>query len=282
MFYSNNVIPLHVPITTVMPRQTRKKSGTGIYHVMLRGINRQDIFEEEEDYLQFLKILRGLVERYDENGQLIPSHCTFYAYCMMSNHIHLLMRERDEQIGESIKRIGVAYARYYNRKYERNGHLFQDRFRSEPVNNIEYFMTLMRYIHQNPVHAGLTLEVRDYPWSSWAEYEGKHSEIQLCDTKPVIKRLDRTNLYEFVTMPVMENGILDVDYGTGGKVTDDDIKEKIAVISGIHIPTEIQKLKKAERNKILKQLCEYGANVRQISRITGVSYGVIHRAKSGS
>ena len=221
-------------------------------------------------------------------SRLLITTAETYGRATVTSRPHVLLpsagrcRERDEQIGESIKRIGVAYARYYNRKYERNGHLFQDRFRSEPVNNIEYFMTLMRYIHQNPVHAGLTLEVRDYPWSSWAEYEGKHSEIQLCDTKPVIKRLDRTNLYEFVTMPVMENGILDVDYGTGGKVTDDDIKEKIAVISGIHIPTEIQKLKKAERNKILKQLCEYGANVRQISRITGVSYGVIHRAKSGS
>ena len=151
MFYSNNVVPLHVPITTVMPRQTRKKSGTGIYHVMLRGINRQDIFEEEEDYLQFLKILRGLVERYDENGQLIPSHCTFYAYCMMSNHIHLLMRERDEQIGESIKRIGVAYARYYNRKYERNGHLFQDRFRSEPVNTNPLMVQSQEKIRRNSI-----------------------------------------------------------------------------------------------------------------------------------
>ena len=266
----------------IMPRQERQQSATGIYHVMLRGINKQDIFEDEEDYLQFLRILRGLVERYDEHGQPLPSHCTFYAYCMMSNHIHLLMRERDEQIGESVKRIGVAYARYYNRKYERNGHLFQDRFRSEPVNTIEYFMTLMRYIHQNPVHAGLTLEVRDYTWSSWAEYEGKHTEIPLCDTIPVIKRLDRTNLYEFVTMPVDSNGILDVDYGTGGKFTDDDIKGVITEISGIQLPTEIQKLGKTERNKILKRLCEYGANIRQISRITGISYGVIYRAKSGS
>jgi hypothetical protein len=59
----------------IMPRQERQQSATGIYHVMLRGINKQDIFEDEEDYLQFLKILRGLVERYDEHGQPLPSHC---------------------------------------------------------------------------------------------------------------------------------------------------------------------------------------------------------------
>ena len=272
----NNTLPV------IMPRQERQHSATGIYHVMLRGINKQDIFEDDEDYLQFLNILRALVDRRDEQGHSLPSHCTFYAYCLMTNHVHLLIRERDEHIGESIKRIGVAYARYYNHKYERNGHLFQDRFRSEPVNSIEYFMTLMRYIHQNPVVAGLADEVRDYPWSSWPEYEGHSLSVRLCDTMPVIRRLERTNLYEFVTMPVDEKGILDVDYGIGGIITDEEIKEKITEISSIQQPTEVQKLEKKKRNTILKQLCEYGANIRQISRVTGISYGVIYRAKSGS
>ena len=99
-----------------MARQIRKKSGTGIYHVMLRGINRQDIFEDNEDYLQMTSI--------------------FYAYCLMSNHLHLLIQEREDNISDIVKRIGVTYAHYFNKKYERNGHLFQDRFRSEPVDDI--------------------------------------------------------------------------------------------------------------------------------------------------
>lgn len=269
-------------LAEIMPRQERLQSATGIYHVMLRGINKQDIFEDDEDYSQFLNILHALVKRCDEQGHSLPSHCTFYAYCLMTNHVHLLIRECDEHIGESIKRIGIAYARYYNHKYERNGHLFQDRFRSEPVNSIEYFMTLMRYIHQNPVIAGLADEVRDYPWSSWAEYEGMQTDYRICKTAPVIKRLDKTNLYEFVTMPVDSNNILDIDYGIGGNITDDEIKEKIVELSGLQTPTELQRLGKKERNTILKQLCKYGANIRQISRVTGISYGVIYRAKSGS
>ncbi len=196
---------------------------------------------------------------------------------MMSNHVHLLIRERKESIGDSIKRIGVAYARYYNKKYDRSGHLFQDRFLSEPVNNIEYFMTLMRYIHQNPVKAGLVKEVKDFPWSSWSEYEGKCSLI--CDTSPVIRRLDRKNLYEFVTMPVNDDNILDIDYRDGGILTDEDVRSRLAELSGITIPTEVQNLNKEKRNRLLKLLCEYGANIRQISQITGVSYGVIYRAK---
>ena len=260
-----------------MPRQVRQPSATGIYHVMLRGINRQVIFEDDEDYTQFLRVLHALLERYDEYGFPLPPRCTIYAYCMMSNHVHLLIREREEAIGESIKRIGVAYARYYNKKYERSGHLFQDRFRSEPVNTIEYFMTLMRYIHQNPVKAGIVKEVKNYPWSSWSEYEGRHSLI--CDTSPVIRRLNRQNLYEFVTMPVNDDNILDIDYREGGVLTDEEVRSRLAELSGITIPTEIQHMDKEKRNRLLKSLCEYGANIRQISRITGVSYGVIYRAK---
>lgn len=260
-----------------MPRKERQQSATGIYHVMLRGINRQDIFEEDEDYIQFQRVLHALIERHDNQGMQLSPLCTIYAYCMMSNHVHLLLRERDESIGDSIKRIGVAYARYYNKKYERNGHLFQDRFRSEPVNNLEYFMTLMKYIHQNPVKAGLVAEVRDYPWSSWSEYEGSFSLI--CDTSPVIKRMDRQNLYEFVTMPVDDDRILDIDYNNGSKLEDEEVKSRLIKMSGVVNPMDIQKLNKKERNIILKQLCEYGANIRQISRITGISYGVVYRAK---
>ena len=154
-----------------MARQIRKKSGTGVYHVMLRGINRQDIFEDDEDYQQMVSILRSMTDRHDDDGALMPPLCTFYAYCLMSNHIHLLIQERGEPLSNVIKRIGVAYAHYFNKKYERNGHLFQDRFRSEPVDSIEYFVVLLRYIHQNPLKAGIVEKTEDYPWSSWKEYE---------------------------------------------------------------------------------------------------------------
>ena len=102
-----------------MARQIRKKSGTGIYHVMLRGINCQDIFEDDEDYLQMTSILRAQSERYDEKGVRLPPFCTFYAYCLMSNHLHLLIQEREDNISDIVKRIGVTYAHYFNKKYER-------------------------------------------------------------------------------------------------------------------------------------------------------------------
>ena len=198
-------MPSHLKTIEPMARPIREKSGTGVYHVMLRGINCQDIFEDEEDYLQMTSILRGLTDRYDDKGLRLPPLCIFYAYCLMSNHIHLLIQEREEHISEVVKRIGVTYAHYFNKKYERNGHLFQDRFRSEPVDSIEYFVILLRCIHQNPLKAFL-------------------------------------------------------------------LKSK-----GIANPLIIQSLEKTRRNEMLISALSFGAGIRQLSRLTGVSFGVIQK-----
>ena len=106
-----------------MPRQARQASGTGIYHVMMRGINHQNIFEEQEDYYQFIATFDRMRVHYDEDGSPSGINCTYYAYCLMSNHFHLL---------------AGSYVYYYNRKYGRDGHLFKERFKSEPVNDMSY------------------------------------------------------------------------------------------------------------------------------------------------
>ena len=118
-----------------MGRKPREKSGTGIYHVMLRGVNRQDIFEDEEDYAVFKKQLHRVGFYKDESGKSQPPRCVIYAYCLMTNHVHLLIRETEEEISIVVKRITVSYALYYNNKYQHVGHLFQNRFRSETVND---------------------------------------------------------------------------------------------------------------------------------------------------
>ena len=132
-----------------MPRQSRQPSGSGIYHVMMRGINHQNIFEEQEDYYQFLTTMDVMAQSYESDGTLAGRNYVLYAYCLMSNHIHLLIREREDTIGMAIKRIASSYVYYYNHKYSRDGHLFRERFKSEPVNDMAYFVTLLRYIHQN-------------------------------------------------------------------------------------------------------------------------------------
>ena len=278
--YPNNFVSLCCFTSNTMPRQARKTSGTGIYHVMLRGINRQDIFEDDEDYMQFLRSLHQLVECCDERGYRIPSLCHFYAYCLMPNHVHLLIQEKTAAIGEIVKRITVSYAYHFNKKYQRNGHLFQDRFRSEPVDDIGYFKTLLRYIHQNPVHAGLSVSVGEYPWSSWHEFEKREGiPDKLCETDAVLRRIPWEELSDFVLEPADDNGgILEMDDEPARSISDAGIKELLKLQYGISNIMDVQNLEKSQRNRIIKELCDQGAGFRQLARITGISYGIIQRA----
>ena len=114
-----------------MPRSARKKSSSGIYHVILRGINKQRIFEDDEDNLYFLEKLKTYKD---------ISGYELYAYCLMSNHLHLLIKEGGDSLSIAFRRIGASFVYWYNRKYSRSGHLFQDRFKSEPVETDEYFL----------------------------------------------------------------------------------------------------------------------------------------------
>jgi REP element-mobilizing transposase RayT len=136
-----------------MPRQAREKSSSGIYHIMLRGINRQDIFHDEEDKMRFIETLKNY-----------KSICEYkvYGYCLMSNHIHLLIKEGKETISQAMKRIGASYVYWCNMKYERYGHLFQDRYKSEKVEDDKYLLVVLRYIHQNPIKAGIVEEAAKY------------------------------------------------------------------------------------------------------------------------
>ncbi|MFA9558176.1 transposase [Evansella sp. AB-rgal1] len=107
-----------------MPRQARIKSSTGVYHVIFRGANRQEIFHDDADCSKFLRT----VDKY----RLLVGMQVF-GWCLMSNHVHLLVKEGEEDISVTMKRIGVSFVAYYNLKYDTSGHLFQDRFRSECV-----------------------------------------------------------------------------------------------------------------------------------------------------
>ena len=136
-------------------------SKSNIYHIMLRGINRQQIFLDEEDHRHFLEVLEQCRE---------ISEFRLYAYCLMGNHIHLLLHADGEPLEQVMKRIGTRYVVWYNNKYARTGHLFQDRYKSEPVQDNGYFLTVLRYILNNPVKAGICRKTEDYPWSSASDY----------------------------------------------------------------------------------------------------------------
>ena len=154
-----------------MPRAARRKSESGIYHVILRGMNRQQIFYDEEDYAYFIHLL----DRFQD-----ISHYELYAYCLMGNHIHLLLKTGEEPLDRVFRRIGASFVYWYNLKYQRVGHLFQDRFRSEPVEDDQYFLTVLRYVFRNPVKAGLCTKPEEYPYSNIREYIGARQRTVPC------------------------------------------------------------------------------------------------------
>lgn len=144
-----------------MPRQSRKLSESKIYHVMVRGNERKVIFHSEQDKAKFIEILFAKSE--DEQASI-------YAYCLMDNHVHLLLNKGKNTISRLMKRINVSYVYYFNKKYDRVGHLFQDRFKSEAIENEKYLLAAVRYIHNNPIKAKLATQLHEYKWSSYNEY----------------------------------------------------------------------------------------------------------------
>ena len=249
-----------------MPRSARRKSNTDIYHIVLRGINKQRIFEDDEDSLYFLEKLKTYK---DITGYEI------YAYCLMSNHVHLLMKEGEEPLSTAFRRIGASYVYWYNWKYSRVGHLFQDRFRSEPVEKDEYFLTVMRYIHQNPLKAGIAKEMQEYPWSSYREYSQKPV---ICNTEFVFNMFsvdpDKA-LSAWVKFNQEKNNDRCLEYDDGARLNDSEASALIESVANVKNPVDIQTYEKQKRDEIIKLLKKKGLSIRQIERLTGVSFGVI-------
>lgn len=251
-----------------MPRQARERSITGIYHIMLRGINRQTIFKDSEDKKRLFQKLQYYK---------MVSNFELYGYCFMDNHIHLLIREKTESISVFIKRISSSYVLWFNEKYERCGHLFQERFKSEAIENDSYLLTALRYIHQNPVKAGITKNVSGFPWSSYHEYT---KTPILTDTSIVLGLFspDREKALElFVKFMNEENADQCLDNDKEPRISDSEIRAML-LLHGVSDSDQFRQLQKQKRDEIIIVLKSIeGVTIRQLSRITGISKSVVNR-----
>ena len=245
-----------------MPRQARRLSGSGYMHLIVRGIGKQTLFEEASDDLFFLSRL----ERYSkETGVGI---C---AYCLMENHVHLLVHAPEGSVPLLMKKLGVSYSRYYNRKYERSGHLFQDRYLSEAIEDESYLLEAFRYILKNPEKAGIC-GAGDYRWSSYRAYEDGSSFVETMLLRELIG-----GAAEYRAFISGEGGEPCMEYD-GVKRDDAWARETLQKCLSIQSGTALQRLGKEDRNAALKLLKEKGLTVRQIERLTGINRGVIQRA----
>jgi putative transposase len=162
-----------------MPRQRRIHLPGGLYHAVLRGNHRQAIFSGTDDYLCFEEIVARAVDRYGAN---------LFAYCWMTNHVHLAIRVAAAPLGPLMGIVASRYARAKQRAVPTTGHLFERRYRARLVDADRYLLTLVRYIHLNPVRAHMVADARDYRWSSHRAYLGASCPDWL-RIEPVLGRL---------------------------------------------------------------------------------------------
>ena len=262
-----------------MGRQARQYSKTGLYHIMLRGINHCNLFEETADYEKFLLVLREAKKKI--GFQLL-------AYCLMSNHVHLLIREQSTgDITAIMKSLLTPYAGWFNKKYQRIGSLIANRYKSECIYDDKYLITLLRYIHINPVKAGIVQNIADYQWSSYYEYihdAGKNSDrgyiysVLSPDKIRGVKQF--MEVHEAYEDAEATGGWEDGDYipSDSRRRSEKDVRRVIKeILSGIE-PNVIIGYNKADRNAALRKLRDSGLSIRQIERATGISKGIISKS----
>jgi len=143
-----------------VPRFARKKSATATYHIMMRGNNRHRIFNSNNDKV----LITGIIHK-----KVTIDKAILHAYCIMDNHLHMVVREGTAPISQTMKKIGISYAFYYNKQHNSLGHVFQDRYRSEVIENEKHLLAAVRYVHRNPVKAGIS-DLNSYKWSSYKKY----------------------------------------------------------------------------------------------------------------
>lgn len=247
-----------------MPRGARERSESGTYHIMFRGINRQKIFCDEEDCARFLQTL----VRYK-----LACGFELFAYCLMPNHVHLLIREGSEPLATAFRRLGASYVYWYNLKYDRVGHLFQDRYKSEAIHDDDYLLTALRYIHNNPVKAGFCEAPADYPYSSYADYVDGGG---LADTGFVLGMVGREEFIELHRRGEDDRGLDQLEYAAP-RLSD---RKAVAVMkrcTGCDAPAAYLNLEDEKQREGVRALAQRGASIRQIARLTGLSFSRARR-----
>lgn len=246
---------------------------------MLRGINKQDIFFDKQDYLEFKDIITKTKKNF---------FYKLYSYVLMPNHIHLEIKDENQKLSQIIHSMSTSYANYFNKKYKRVGHLFENRFQSKNVEDSFYMLNLVRYIHQNPMKAGIS-EMDKYHWSSYPEYfenEKLKDEDRIVDTEEILsmfsseKEQAKEGFLEFNNKIFkFQDSIELLEYEMRNKLTDEEVIYFIKEDLGIYNIQEIQKYNNNYRNEIIQKIRKIqGVTQPQIARILGISIRIVQRA----
>ncbi len=253
-----------------MPRQARTQSQTEYYHVMMRGNNRENIFVADEQKRFFLESLKK-----QEEDQLID----IAVYCIMDNHAHIIIKANLSDLAKAIKSINIRFAMNFNGKRDRIGHVFQDRYKSEAIDNDRYLLQVTRYIHNNPVKAKMVKSPEDYYWSSYNEYIGENSTIKT-QQKEFILGCFNNDMAQFIAFHKQKDNQEYMEVKED--ILENRIEQAQEIISEYFLGKGLINDKQFNKNadyieELVKRLLkESKLPHRQIANLLGVSNSIVH------
>ncbi len=254
-----------------MTRQPRGLTSSDIVHVTVRGIGRRIIFEDDADKRKFLAYLRL---------KLVETDMVVYAWCLMDNHAHLLLRAQSKDLSKLMQRTLVSYAQYFNGRHGHVGKVFQNRFNSQPVKSEQHLLAAIRYVHRNALDSGVTALV-DYAWSSYRELSNSGERCEapgIVDSRTVLELF--SNKEDFLRFHEQFEGADNLgQINDCRKRIDDAEAATIATrMLGTSFADKISAMPKKERNATLAELKARGLSIRQIERLTGIGRSIVSRA----
>lgn len=245
-----------------MSRKKRKYVDSEIYHIIIRGNNKQNIFYDDNDKIFLIK----RIEKYSKQLDI-----KIFAYCLMENHVHIMIGNANKNMSKFMLKLNTSYSRTFNRKYDRVGHLFQGRYLSNPIENDSEFKTVIRYIFQNPIKVGFDNFFK-YKWNS-VSLMNENNNQTFIDKEYIYSIFDnQNNFYNFI---IQKNNDVCMDYENKYFLSDKSCYNLIRKIIEEENPLNIIRKNVEEQKKYIKKIKKLGIPINQISRITGISRYII-------
>jgi len=245
-----------------MPRRPRIDLA-GYHHVINRGVNRSNIFIDKSDYDIFLKIVCKACSSYK---------VVLHDYCLMSNHFHLLVETKLDNLSLFMKHINSNYAIYANKKYNRSGHFWQGRFYSRYIANEAYYYTLIRYIEQNPIEAGIVDDVGEYPYTLGSVIANKQNPIFCTKDSKLLKELNYENIQEIIGIELDNEAKEQLKEIQDQKVQVKDNQKRVLKVKSLE-----EHFKNTNRNDGIKSAFEDGYTQAEIAKFVDLSRSMVSK-----
>ena len=252
-----------------MTRTARQASSTGYYHIIMRGDNRNRIFQKKQYKLDFMEML----EEQENEGTIEMA-----AWCIMDNHVHLVLKAELDQLSLAMKKINVKFAMRYNLNEKMIGHVFQDRFKSQAIETDEYLLQVIRYVHNNPIKARIIEKPGDYKWSSYSQYINNEITSKRRQFKFVLG-LFNNSIDEFKAFHMVKDDKEYLEIKEDLKeFGEEKAQEIISACCAKHGIIEAYQIKENERvmNDLIAELIDKsGMSYRKIARLLEISYNTV-------